>query len=248
MPRHHLLREQRFAMLGFLQACTIPIIAEKGEAANVVGTGTLFDFGDGLCLVTAAHVLKGEDYGHKDLGVPDTPTGPGMHTLGSFNIRQEQHWDIAILQLTSAETVARLRAGWTVLSGRNIAWSDDSDTYALAGCPRRSVILAAGALNAEWVAMFVESYQGEVEEPKGEFDLITAYPNHVYRQNGLQQDAPETVHGLSGTSIWQPSRKVDGLWTPEHAMKIVGIQLSSAPRRYIRARSWAVASAVLHHV
>ena len=45
--------------MSFLQACTIPIVAEKGDAANVVGTGTLFDFGNGPCLVPAAHVPKG---------------------------------------------------------------------------------------------------------------------------------------------------------------------------------------------
>jgi hypothetical protein len=56
--------------MSFLQACTILIVAEKDDAVNVVGTGTLFDFGDGPCLVTATHVLKGRDYGHKDLAVP----------------------------------------------------------------------------------------------------------------------------------------------------------------------------------
>ena len=56
--------------MSILQACTIPIVAEKGDAANVVGTGTLFAFGDGPCLVTATHVLKRRDYGHKDLAVP----------------------------------------------------------------------------------------------------------------------------------------------------------------------------------
>jgi hypothetical protein len=212
-PRHHLarlnmppttplLREQRLAILGFLQVCTIPIVAEKGDIANVVGTGTLFDFGEGLCLVTATHVLKGQDYGHRDLAVPDRPTGPGMHTLGSFNLLQEHNWDIAILQLTSPETVGRLRAAWTVLSGGNIQLPYQSETYALAGCPRKSVVLGAGALQAEWIAMFVGSYQKEVEDGRGEFDLVTTYPRYVYRQNGLQQDAPGTVHGLSGTSVW----------------------------------------------
>lgn len=243
-----LLREQRLAMLSFLQGCTVPIVAEKGDVANVVGTGTLFDFGDGLCLVTAAHVLQGHDYGRKDLAVPDLPTGPSMHTLGSFNLLQERDWDIAILQITSPETVDRLRAGWTVLSGGNIQWTGGNGTYALAGCPRESVVLGASALQAEWIAMFVGSYEEEVENGRGEFDVITTYPRYVYRQNGLQQDAPDTVHGLSGTSVWQPSGKIDtgAMWTPEAAMRVTGIQLSSVGGKYIRARSWAIASEMLY--
>lgn len=242
-----LLREQRLAIVSFLQTCTVPIVAEKGEVANVIGTGTLFDFGHGLCLVTAAHVLQGADYGHKDLAVPDTPTGPNMHTLGSFHIRQELHWDIAILHLNSDETTDRLRAGWRVLSGQNIAWSNNSDTYVLAGCRRRSVTLGAGALKAQWVAMFVTSHYGDVEEGRGDFDLLTSYPTHVYGLDGLQQAPPESVHGLSGKSVWQPSGQVEDLWSPEHAIKIAGIQLSSASGKYIRARSWGVASAILDH-
>jgi len=135
MASTHLLREQRLTILGFLQAFTIPIVAEKREDANVIGAGALFDFGDVLCLVTAAHVLTCDDYGHKDLGVPDAPTGPGMHTLGSFNIRQGRTWDIAILQLTGAETVAHLRAGWTVLSGVNIRRPGGSGTALFSNSP-----------------------------------------------------------------------------------------------------------------
>jgi hypothetical protein len=120
MASTHLLREQRLTILGFLQAFTIPIVAEKREDANVIGAGALFDFGD---------------YGHKDLGVPDAPTGPGMHTLGSFNIRQGRTWDIAILQLTGAETVAHLRAGWTVLSGVNIRRPGGSGTALFSNSP-----------------------------------------------------------------------------------------------------------------
>jgi len=243
----HILREQRLATLSFLQSCTVPIVAEKGDVANVVGTGTLFDFGEGLCLVTASHVLKGSDYGHKELGVPDNPAGPSMHTLGSFNLLSEPTWDIAILQLSTPETVHRLRAGWTILSGRNIQWARGNGTYALAGCPTRSVVLGAGALHAEWIAMFVGEYPGEVEDGHGEFDLVTTYPRHVYRQNGLQQDAPQTIHGLSGTSVWQPSAQAvaAAMWTPESAMTIAGIQIRSVAGKYIRARSWAVASEIV---
>jgi hypothetical protein len=36
------------------------------------------------------------------------------------------------------------------------------------------------------------------------------------------------------------------MWTPEAAMKVTGIQLSSVGGKYIRARSWAVASEMLY--
>jgi hypothetical protein len=171
-----------------------------------------------------------------------------MHTLGSFNLLQERDWDIAILQLTSPETIERLRAGWAVLSGGNIQFAAASGTYVLAGCPRQSVVLGANALQAEWIAMFVGDYSGEVEDGRGEFDLVTSYPTDVYRQNGLQQSPPETVHGLSGTSVWQPSGQIAPreMWTAEAAMRVTGIQLSSVGGKYIRARSWAIASEMLH--
>ena len=50
--------------------------------------------------------------------------------------------------------------------------------------------------------------------------------------------------GVSGASIWE-LRPVTGVWTPEAATRVVGIQSSYMHSKYIRAKSWWAVAKVL---
>lgn len=240
-------------MIEFLRTCTVPLVAEVGGNANVVGTGTLFDFGDGPLLITAAHVLQGSDYGIKDLAMPETPSGTAMDTFGSFDLRKEVRRDIAILHFNTSETARRAKANWRVLSGNDMNFSLEPGLMAIAGCPRERVKVRSGLLHAGWIAVFAEPFTGEEDPLAGEFglaqdfDLLSTYPTTVFRHDGTTTAAPSSIEALSGGSVWQLSGSVEGIWTPQKALRVVGLQVNAVPSKYMRARSWKVVSAVYNH-
>ena len=252
---HDLEKEQRRALIEFLRQCTVPLVAEVSGTANIVGTGTLFDFGDGPLLITAAHVLKGTNYNVRDLAMPDTPNGTALITFGSFDLRREVTHDIAILQFKHGDTVRRATENWRVLSAGDIELSLSSSLIAIAGCPCEMATPRNRMLHAGWITMFVERYTPKAEDEElaqdfglaQDLDFLTKYPDTVFRHDGSSTVAPKSVEGLSGGSVWQMTDSFSGFWTPQKALRVVGLQVSAMPGRYERARSWKTVSAVYYN-
>jgi hypothetical protein len=205
-------------------------------------------------LITANHVLSGEDYGLQDLAMPDTPNGVSMKTFGSLDIRKEVRQDIAILRFKNDETIQRVTENWHVLSGGDIQLSISKGPLAIAGCPRELVKTRKTMLHAGWIAMFVDQcVPSELDEQLAveaglaqPMDFCARYPTNVYRHDASLAATPESVKGLSGGSVWQMVHEVQGVWTPQKAMRIVGMQVSASPGKYERVRSWKTVSAVYY--
>jgi hypothetical protein len=262
-----LSREQRSAVLSFLRACTVPIVAEipsaQGPRANVVGTGTLFDFGTGPYLITTNHVLQGSDWGIEHLAIPEKWSGPGMQTLGSFGLRRERQVDVAIFRLENPDVVARMRQGWNVLDGRDIEAGIGPGEMAVAGVPRtwtrvRTREKRGPQLVGGWIAAFLNPYVPAPDEDpsKGLYaypgDLLAKYPKKVVAfDESVVNEAPDSLEGLSGGSVWRYAPvEQGGFWAVQKAMQIVGIQISQENQsfgRFVRVRSWAAVSRVYYH-
>jgi len=255
-----LTREQRLAAAAFLAKCTVPIAAEARGRANVVGTGTLFDFGDGPCLITAAHVLKGPDWDVEHLTMPETWGGRTMHKLGTVQIRRERNWDLAILQLQTPEIVQRIRANWQILSGQDVDAGVPPGLTVSAGFPYELARVEGGKIHARWIAMFeppyvpLENERPEESELAKPGDMLVRYPETVLQPDGSLVGAPRSLEALSGGSAWRVVPEVDGIWTAQKALRVVGIQIGQARersgearRRYVRVRSWKVISALHYH-
>ncbi len=77
-----------------------------------------------------------------------------------------------------------------------------------------------------------------------ELDLFFNYDNTVTTLYGKELETSE-LPGTSGASVWQIDNETRlGIWSPELAIKVVGVQSSYLRNKYFRAKNWwAVAKA-----
>ncbi len=77
-----------------------------------------------------------------------------------------------------------------------------------------------------------------------ELDLFFHYDDTATTLYGKELETSE-LPGTSGASVWQIDNETRlGIWSPELAIKVVGIQSSYLRNKYFRAKNWwAVAKA-----
>lgn len=82
-----------------------------------------------------------------------------------------------------------------------------------------------------------------LESDRGWLDLFFDYGHDAVSVTRQPMKTPE-LPGMSGTSIWE-LRPVSGVWTPETATRVVGIQSAYIHSKYFRAKSWWAVAKVL---
>ncbi|PVE22710.1 hypothetical protein DC522_19395 [Microvirga sp. KLBC 81] len=100
----------------FAATVTIPVLHEpKRDLVDQVGTGTLFDHGGRLLLITARHIF--DEINPEDLVIPSTQSRE-LHGIGPYELHRADNKDIdiAIVELRHPPTIERARAGWRVLT------------------------------------------------------------------------------------------------------------------------------------
>lgn len=239
----------------FVQSVTIPILLETEKGAGLLATGTLFEIAGYRLLVTARHIFD-----HvpdlATLSYPENPRRGGLHTFGSLKLFKpiEEHFDVAVLELLEEETIARLKQGWRFLTLSNVALPSataQDGSFFVSGYP--------GELTSnvgDWIqGKIVTAYTQRIPETPFDatppvipgLDLFFDYHRQATSIAGEEIQTPE-MEGISGASIWEITAEVDSVWSPESAVRVVGVQSAFRHSKYMRAKDWRAVTKVLEQI
>ncbi len=236
------------AIKAFLVRSTVPLIYESDDTAGIQGSGCLFDFDGCLYFVTAGHVLERVN-AHK-LGVPFRTLGSEVFTLGTGVVgwSRTEAYDVAAYRIDDAQTVAALRESYSVLGTANVAAPEPgADHFVVVGYPAATVIKRGKQLTpSDLTQIHTAPYAGSVIGSRGDHDLFLKLERQSEGLWGQPAVVPN-LPGISGGPVWQVRRSTSSIWTPESALSLVGIQVSTDPRgeRYMRALLWEVVTSAL---
>jgi hypothetical protein len=238
----------------FVLHVTVPIFLEVGDSGGLLATGTLFKIGGRVFLITARHVF--DDLPDLTrLAYPEDPIRGGLYTLGSFTVLKPtaEHVDVAAVELKSPETVQRLEANWQFLSLDNVAAPSlvtGDGAFFVSGYPGSLTKTEAGWTTGKLATAYTQRLPYPPAEAAlpvvPELDLFFEYGHDATSVTGAPVKTPE-LPGVSGASVWE-LRTVNGVWTPEAATRVVGIQSAYRHTKYFRAKSWWAVAKVLEQV
>jgi hypothetical protein len=244
-------QQEAIAVERFALNVTIPILIETEHGGNLHATGTLFEIRDRFFIITAQHIFDNVPDLTK-LAVPHNPFTSGLSTLGTFDVLKptEPHIDVAVIELKSAETIAILRSGWKFLSLQNVGYPSRTaldESFFVSGYPIELANRVGGWVTGKFFTAYTQLIPNvpvEAEQPVIDgLDLFFDYAKEATLITGGLGQTPEAP-GLSGASIWE-RRKTSGIWTPESATCVVGVQSAYVHSKYIRAKSWMSVAKVL---
>lgn len=228
---------------------TLPLLYEHGDRTCLLGTGTLFSMLDRYFVVTASHLFD-HPYNPESFGFPTNPKNGSLYTFGKMQCYRTdtEVFDIAVIEIEQKETIQRLKDGWQFLSLTNVAEPANNGDFFLAGYPSSLSKEENGCLKGTLITAYsklMTEVPSEAKKPIHEgLDLFFHYDDSTTTLYGKELETPE-LPGASGASVWQIHNDTKtGIWSPELAVKVVGVQSSYLRNRYFRAKNWwAVAKA-----
>ena len=81
-------------------------------------------------------------------------------------------------------------------------------------------------------------------------DFFIGFENPVNELTG-ENVSQLAVEGVSGSSLWAYRRKGwdnAAVWSPEHVLKVIGIQSAYMKNNYLRGKSWGVVLSLLNEL
>lgn len=235
----------------FVLNVTVPIFLEVGDSGGLLATGTLFKIDGRSFLITARHIVN-DVTDLTCLAYPENPTRGELFTFGSFTILKpnEEHIDVAAVEFKSPETIARLEANWQFLSLENVAapsWVTSDGAFFVSGYPESLTKLESGWTTGKLATAYTQRLPTPPAEAKlpafPELDLFFDYGHDATSVTGQPMKTPE-MPGVSGASVWE-LRPASGVWAPENATRVVGIQSAYLHSKYLRAKNWWAVAKVL---
>jgi len=244
-------RNEARSLEHFVLNVTIPILIETENSAALHATGTLFEIENRPLIVTAQHIFDHLPDLTK-LAFPHKPNAGDLSTLGTIEVLKPtaSHVDVAVIELKSPETIQILKAGWKFLSLENIAYPSKSvsdESFFVSGYLEELTKQKEGRITSNFFTAYTQLIPitpDEAEPPVVEgLDLFFDYATKATLITGSSAKTPK-LQGLSGASVWELG-SVSGIWAPERAARVVGVQSSCFHSKYIRAKSWLAVAKVL---
>jgi hypothetical protein len=249
---------------GFLRDVTVPMFVEHDGGHVIQGTGTLLRVKGELLLVTAAHVLADERGNAIHTWCPTTAGGRLLFEKlrGKFVLSAGGEFDLDVGIMRLAPRTAIALAGWTALGLSNLLNSaarvsdgvvEIDDLFIMRGFPRETIDLKANPLALRRpTTVLTHHYDGSTDAFPFTFDTrlhLLLYSDPVgwdFETN--RPGRPPRLSGISGCSVWCWNPRQEGLWTPERALRVIGVQVGvdmSDKRRWIRATLWNAVAGLL---
>jgi len=235
----------------FSLSVTLPILLEIGDSGGLLATGTLFKIAGRHFVITARHIFDGVPDLTK-LAYPENPIRGGLYTFGSFTVFKpdEEHIDVAAIELLSTETINRLEEGWQFLSLENVAAASsvtNDGTFFVSGYPCSLTSTEQGWTKGKLATAYTQRLPSPPFEAKAPvipgLDLFFDYSLEATSVAGKNIQTPE-LPGVSGASVWELVA-VRGVWTPEAATRVIGVQSAYVHSKYIRVKTWWAVAKVL---
>ncbi|WP_119389885.1 hypothetical protein [Taklimakanibacter lacteus] len=235
----------------FASRVTVPLLLKDTKHGVVPhGTGTFFDIGGRVFLVVAAHLL--DDIELSKLAVPVGPRGPEVLTLSPFDTYRPQDidLDVAIVEPTDMDLLAKFRKHWRFLDLSNVAVPSQDGAFILCGYPASITLRRGDKLGGQLLTFYTERlgtppnlaiFRDRPHDPS--VDFFFKYDETAMLVNTADDGETPELPGASGASIWEWSElPKDGIWTPEAALKVVAVQSSwnERTKKWFRATGWQV--------
>lgn len=228
----------------FLLKASTPIFSLKDDDPRTLcGSGTYFQFDGRTFLVTAAHTVSDEK--PESLAVPKSPTGGNLVTLGSVTVswpQEDDLLDVAVLELMDSEFVSSLANEWLIFDEGHIGdYSSGEDAhYLVVGHPAATITASDKQLVGRPYPLFGKPSEGKPVHAKGPAYLnVDIFLDEVAPISGFEKFRPERLQGISGSAIWRVFEVPSGeLWSPEKALRLVGIQCSVRNGDFVRGKQW----------
>lgn len=236
------------ALQHFAAGVTIPLLYGDDEFPRPVGTGTLVSVNERLFIVTAKHLFDDCDVNAFALPagrIKGHPIQLGNATL--VRPKNEPDIDVAILELHDQDIRNAIRSGWQSIGLSRFSLPGPNNVFMLCGYPGERSREAGDTLWCTLITAFSERFLGTPPFTKDDvdpdLDLFFHYDDIATNVDGEDQPTPR-LPGVSGASVWQYTEPSSTrLWTPERALKVVGIQSSYVKGEWFRAKT---SQAVLH--
>jgi hypothetical protein len=230
---------QRDALVAYAKGCTIGIMATslRDGRQGLQGSGVLYSARGEKFLVTATHVVEGQDGGEIELGLPVGVEG-GQH-LHRVSIPSD-YADVALFKMTLEYAATVEKAGFHFVDGQGDLDRphDNYDEFMIFGYSAALTTVTATRIEPTTLSIYTKLYDGPTDgvassaEPK-EWDLLFHWP----KVQGVPQHAP----GISGCGVWGIRYSSDGLWTAGRSLRPVAIETAIVPGnapRWIRTTRW----------
>jgi hypothetical protein len=246
--------EEKFAIENFVLNVTIPIFSEIEQVSILLATGNLFDIGGRIFIITARHIFdKISDL--SSLAYPEHPRSGKLYTFGQIVIYrpQDKKVDVAVIELKSKETIARLKKSWKFLSLNNIRAAssrEQDEIFFLSGYPTALISQNNNQIKGNLSTAYTQRILNPPSEAKDfveGVDLFFDYNREAISISGKVINTPE-LPGTSGASVWELRSLDNEIWTPENVVAIVGVQSSYIHNKYFRAKSWLVVAEVFNQI
>jgi len=232
---------ERKLLTAYLAEVAVPIFYDLDGEGRAIGTGTLLDVGDRLLLITATHIFEGRDIEKfsSPWGRKAAPTGT-WGTVRFLTTVSSDVWDVAIVEIEYPETIEAFRRNYRTLSLDQIAMPTSGATHILAGFPSELTNGTAEEINQTPFAYYtemLEEHPSDTEFPNAAWDVFFRLDRDGELFTGEIHDMP-ALEGSSGCVIWE-LRDYDGpLWTPQRALRAIGVQRSAKTGHWFRASNW----------
>jgi Trypsin len=227
--------------------CSIPLVEESENTAEILGTGSPFTVNSQHYLITAAHILEDliANNQMERVGIRLRETSAAVANLGRCYIetfRTSGPFDAAVIRLEQPELIAALLRGWRFLSPNDLSpiRSDTTNCF-VAGYPRATTRRTGWELSAKFhcfvTSLFDEAPQ-DADDVREGLDIFLRHRN-IGEELHLGSVAIPNLKGLSGASIWGMIHTTgDWVWSAESKLRIMGIQTHCRSGSYIRGKSW----------
>lgn len=247
--------QEALAIEQFILNVTIPIFVETEGRAKLHATGTLFEIAGRQFIITARHIFEDLPDLTK-MAFPENPRKGKLYTLGSFRIAKpkQEHIDIAVMELQSEETIAKLKANWKFLRMENVELPSTASfdgVFFLSGYPTSLTKIATDEVQSMIVTAYTQriSYDqiGEKYNANPELDLFFEYGHTATSITGEEIETPE-LRGLSGASVWEYKPNTSTIWAPESNTRVVGVQSHYLHSKCFLAKNWWAVGKVLEMI
>jgi hypothetical protein len=225
---------------------TIPFVEESGNRAAVLGTSNFFEFGGRFFLVTANHTFAHFDANRVGVPVNEEDNRRIFRTLGGV---VRHYWaddalDVTAIEIPEGPLLIALRRTYAAIGVESLARSGQRfDQYVIVGYTREAALGGSGDLSPRAVKITSTPYEGTPPddfEPTLEF--LLNFEKDGLTVEGSLVPSPK-LHGISGAAVWgvhTTAKRSGPLWTPQDAVRVVGVQTSYLSTSYVRCHDWSL--------
>ncbi len=234
------------ACCDFVSDSVLPIMQIiDSERAVVLGTGFLIENNSRTFLITARHIFDmNVNMQYEKIAIPLYGPKQSMLTLPHKPYLSKRvdncDADIAVIPLLYDENELH-KCYWKHFTLKSFFTKNfiiEGSRILVYGYPvgLQTSYEADPFINIGVVSFFTSFYKGNTDSIEGynpTIDLLFEFKSKI-QIDGIEQYLPE-LHGISGSPLFYIDNAVEGVWSPEKHLKIVGIEKAVKKGDYIRA-------------